>query len=95
MNVSSTTTTTTASIEEEEEGEEFAGTKAWKFCGADIPKSEIVYFSQVIIIYAIIVTSLYQLAVQDNDNPLKHLWTSLLSSSLGYLLPSPTIKRKK
>ena len=57
----------------------------WTIFGKEVPKSEIVFFCQVIVIYTVVVTSIYNLTrgVGDNDK----LWTALLSSSLGYLLP--------
>ena len=44
---------------------------------------------QVVVLYTVILISINNLTiVRDNSN----LWTALLSSSLGYLLPSPTLK---
>jgi hypothetical protein len=60
--------------------------------GKRVPRSEIVFFCQIIILYTVIVTSIYNLSRGHQDG---HLWTALLSSSLGYLLPNPTIKRSK
>ena len=62
------------------------------FCGKDIPKSEIVFFSQIIAIYFVVGFSIYNITT-GNENI--NLWISLLSSCLGYLLPSPVIKRRK
>lgn len=66
-------------------------TKSWRACGRKTPRAEVVYLCQVFILYTVIVVSIYNLTVQ-SDKPT--LWTALLSSSLGYLLPSPTIKKK-
>ena len=66
-------------------------TKSWTACGRKTPRAEVVYLCQVFILYTVIVVSIYNLTVQ-SDKPT--LWTALLSSSLGYLLPSPTIKKK-
>ena len=63
----------------------------WHFCGQGVPKSEIVFFCQIIILYTVILTSTYNLTKGNGDS---NLWTALLSSSLGYLLPHPTIKKK-
>ena len=54
------------------------------------PKEEIVFLCQVIILYTVIVVSIYNLTVGHGDST---LWTVLLSSSLGYLLPNPSLKR--
>jgi hypothetical protein len=39
----------------------------------------------------VIVVSIYNLMVQSQNST---SWTALLSSCLGYMLPSPTIKKK-
>jgi hypothetical protein len=50
-----------------------------------------VFLSQVIIVYAVIIAAIANLTFFPNS---KHdLWITLLSSSIGYLLPSPNIKR--
>ena len=64
----------------------------WSFCGKDNPKSEIVFFSQIIAIYFVVGFSIYNITA-GNQNV--NLWISLLSSCSGYLLPSPVIKRRK
>ena len=58
--------------------------------GRECPKEEIVFLCQVIILYTVIVVSIYNLTVAHDDSM---LWTALLSSSLGYLLPNPSLKR--
>jgi hypothetical protein len=50
-----------------------------------------VFLCQVLIRYTVIVVSIYNLTVKSENNT---LWTALLSSCLGYLLPNPTIKTK-
>ena len=60
----------------------------WKVCGSRVPRSELVFFSQVIILY--IVVCLFNLTTGRGDS---NLWSALLSGSLGYLLPNPTIKQ--
>ena len=62
----------------------------WHIFGRECPKEEIVFLCQVIILYTIIVVSIYNLTVAHDDST---LWTALLSSSLGYLLPNPSLKR--
>lgn len=64
----------------------------WVLFGQRLPREEIVFFCQVIVIFTVIVCSIYNLSV---SHPLESLWISLLSSSIGYLLPSPTLKGKK
>ena len=60
-------------------------------CGKKTPRSEVVYLCQVLILYTVIVVSIYNLTVESENST---LWTDLLSSCLGYLLPNPTIKTK-
>ena len=50
----------------------------------------ILFATQVIAVYIIISISLYNLT-QTTEN--KELWISLLSSSVGYLIPSPVISK--
>lgn len=63
----------------------------WAIFGKNIPKSEIVFFTQTIILYVVIITSIYNLSTEKASD----LWVALLSSSLGYILPAPTLKKKK
>ena len=53
-------------------------------------KAELILFGvQVSVIFIVICTSLINLTF-DNGN--KNLWTVILTSSLGYILPNPRIK---
>ena len=63
----------------------------WHLFGTEFPREEIVFFCQVIILYTVIVVSIYNLTVGHDDST---LWNALLSSSLGYLLPNPSLKRE-
>ena len=65
-------------------------TDGWHIFGCECPKEEIVFLCQVIILYTVIVVSIYNLTVAHDYST---LWTALLSSSLGYLLPNPSLKR--
>lgn len=62
----------------------------WQLLGTRVPQAEIVYFSQMIIVYVIIITSIINLSLQNGTN---ELWISLLSSCIGYALPSPKLKK--
>ena len=59
----------------------------WHILGT---KGEIVFLCQVVVLNTVIVVSIYNLIVGHGDST---LWTALLSSSLGYLLPNPSMKR--
>lgn len=56
------------------------------------PKNLITYVTQIGIIIGIIITSLVQIAFQAPD---KELWLVLLSTALGYILPTPGLKFSK
>ena len=64
----------------------------WKWCGDKLPKEEIVFFVQVIPIYTVILCSIVSLVLEHGD---EHIWTVLLGSCLGYLLPNPSISKQK
>ena len=82
---------TPVSVELMSSSETHSNNQQWHLCGCGVPKSEIVFFGQIIILYTVILTSIYNLTKGNGDS---NLWTALLSSSLGYLLPQPTIKKK-
>ena len=60
----------------------------WICCGDKIPKNEIVYLSQIIILYTIILVCMFNLSYKKEN---KDIWIALLSYCLGCLLPSPVI----
>ena len=62
----------------------------WDVCVRDVPRSEIVFFSEVIIIYIVVCLCLFNLTTNRGDS---NLWSALLSGCLSYLPPNPTIKR--
>ena len=63
----------------------------WHFFGKILPRSEIVFFVQVVLVYIVVIVSIVNLTIgSDSDK----LWITLLSSSIGYLLPSPSLKIK-
>ena len=64
----------------------------WHMFGRKLPKSEIVFFMQVFLIYIVVITSIVNLTINKDEGK---LWTALLSSSLGYLLPNPNLKRSE
>ena len=64
----------------------------WDVLGSRLPKSEIVYFSQMIVVYTIILTSIINLSLKNGNS---ELWIALLSSAIGYALPNPNLKKSK
>ena len=95
---------TTTVIEEEEEEQEDVVAAAeditdahseedstpWHLFGTVCPKEEIVFLCPVLVLFTVILISIYNLTTGHETSK---LWTALLSSSLGYLLPNPTLRR--
>ena len=50
------------------------------------------FFAKIIVVYTTIITSLVQISLRSPD---KELWLILLSSSIGYILPSPGLIFRK
>ena len=61
----------------------------WVWCGERVPKTQIVFFFQIFVVYCVIGAAITNLSLQQGD---KQLWTILLSSCIGYLLPNPSLK---
>lgn len=67
-----------------------------KYCsilGTKYPKSELVYIFQIILVYVIVISCIANLSLKKDANT--ELWITLLGSSLGYILPSPKIKKSR
>ena len=62
----------------------------WKWCGEAVPREEIVFFAQMILALGVIVSSIVCLSIQPGEN--KEFWMVMLSSCLGYIVPSPNMK---
>lgn len=67
-------------------------TESWRFLGSKLPKSEIVYFCQMTVVYTIIITSVVNLSLTNGSS---ELWIYLLSSAIGYVLPDLSLKANK
>ena len=65
-------------------------TNRWVLFGNKIPKEEIVYFCQVVIVYVVVITSIVNLSLENGSS---ELWISLLSSAIGYILPNPSLRK--
>ena len=64
----------------------------WNCLSGRVPRSEIVFIVQVLLIFTIVGFSLYNLTVGTQS---KDLYISLLSSSIGYILPNPKLKKNE
>ncbi len=61
----------------------------WELFSRRFPRSEVVFFCQIIILFVVIVAAIVNLTLQTSDI---QLWTALLSSSIGYILPNPRLQ---
>ena len=63
--------------------------RIWNILGSSIPRSEVVFLSQMLIVCIIVIASIYNLSVGEEKTS---LWLSLLTSSCSYLIPPPQLK---
>lgn len=56
--------------------------------GKKLPPPEVTYFSQIILIFFLIVTSVVNLSLHTAP---RELWITLLASSVAVLLPAPIL----
>ena len=66
--------------------------RVWTVLGQDLPRSEVVYFSQMFIIYVVVITSIFNLSIGEEKSS---LWLNLLTSACSYLLPPPQLNKDK
>ena len=60
----------------------------WFVLGRAVPKSQIVFLSQIIILYTVIITSIINLSIGNTSET----WLILVSTCVGAVLPNPRIK---
>ena len=65
-------------------------TRPWSVCNRRVPRAEVIYFSQILLIYIVVSVCLGNLTVGIEH---QSLWASLLSGCLGYILPAPKYPR--
>ena len=63
----------------------------WTLFGRKTQQSKVVYFTQATILYVLIITSLVNITLESKN---LNLWSTLLASAIGYLLPSPQLKER-
>ena len=61
----------------------------WRCFGSRCPRQEIVFFAQALLVYMVVIASIVNLSCTDVN---MSLWVALLSSSIGIMLPSPSVK---
>lgn len=62
--------------------------RVWRILGRKLPDNEVVFFTQVALLFLVIVACVINLSLNVGDS---NLWTCLMSSCLGYLLPNPSL----
>ena len=65
--------------------------RSWRFCKSRVPRSEVVYLTQIFIIIFLIGVSLVKLVFFKLDCEESTFWFSLLSCTVGYALPNPKL----
>jgi len=63
----------------------------WTILNNIFPQSEVIYFSQVILIYIISIVSLVNISLSQENS---YIWSNLLCICIGYMIPSPSINNK-
>ena len=71
---------------------EDTSSEKWTLFGQKHRQSKVVYFTQVVILYVIVLTALVNISIGSKDF---NLWNTLLSTSIGLILPAPKLKREK
>ena len=64
----------------------------WHCFGKKLPKSEIVFFCQILLVYITVIVALVNLTLYREDHKSNQIWIALLASCVGYILPNPKIK---
>jgi len=64
----------------------------WVIGDAHVPREEIVFFCQIIIISIVVIVSLVNLCLSNGP---ESYWSAMVGTGLAALLPSPKIKKKK
>lgn len=91
MNMNSDQSEETVSMRNSARGNSRTESRLWNVLGHSCPSGEIVFISQMFVLLVVIGASLYNLSA-GTDKSHETLWTALLSSSLGYILPNPRLK---
>ena len=65
--------------------------RSWKFCNSRLPRSEVVYFTQIVFLLFLFGVSLIKLVFFHLDCEESTFWFSLLSCTVGYALPNPKL----
>ena len=64
--------------------------ESWIIRNTKIPKTEVLFFSQMVVIYTVILAAIINMSIGNSSQ----VWLVLLSTCLGAILPSPKFKSK-
>jgi len=64
----------------------------WSTLCGRIEKTQVIYFSQMIIVFTVIVACIVNLSIIDSPST---PWATILSGTVGYILPAPKIRKNK
>jgi len=64
----------------------------WSTAFGKIKKEQVIYTCQILIVFTVIIACLVNLTISDTH---PSLWASILSGSVGYILPAPKIRKNK
>ena len=66
--------------------------RSWKFCNSvSLPSAEVVFFTQVCFIFILLSLSISKLSFYKLSCDETAIWLSILSSTVGYMLPNPKL----
>jgi len=57
-----------------------------------VPKRKVIFVCQLIATFVIVIVALVNLSLNNHN---KELWATLVGAGFGYLVPSPTIRRRQ
>lgn len=64
--------------------------RSWVFFGQKIPRSQVLFSVQVLVVLIVVCVSIVNLTLSKRCEDIAP-WIALLSSSIGYMLPSPRL----
>ena len=64
--------------------------RSWKFCNFTLPRSEVVFACQMIIVFFMVVFGCVNLCLSKTCEDTT-IWVAILSSTVGYILPNPKL----
>ena len=66
--------------------------RSWNFCNSvSLPSAEVVFFTQVCFIFILLSLSISKLSFYNLSCDETAIWLSILSSTVGYMLPNPKL----